>query len=780
MVGLGRVIGFLLAVLAATVGAATGARAAVVLVLDVVLNGRDTGQVGSFLLAGGRVSATASQIRAMGILADCGSGRCDLSTIAGLRWRIDAHTQTIVLTAPSRLLATQRIQADATAQRYPVTNGTGAVFTYDLNSIRSGGQTLSSGLLTLHGFSADSAITADSLVQMGPRGSLDGNALVRLDTTYVYSAPSKLRQVSLGDFVGSGLAWSRPVRLTGVQIASNFGLQPGLITYPLPSVSGSVAVPSTIDVLVDQTRMLTHALQPGPFEVAQIPVMTGAGQISIATTDALGRHTVTTTNFYASPDLLRPGLTSYALELGALRLNWGSISNDYGPLVGSATLRRGIAPDITIETHGETTRGLLMAGGGAVIDVANAGVVGFDVAGSSLDGRAGFDLALDARHDGRQWTLGASATIAGPRFADIAAANGQSYPQRQVSAIVGRRLGRFGSLGIGYAQIDTPHYRSVRGADAFGTIAGSEPITAAIHAQIVTVSYSAQAFGTAVYATGYHDFAQRGDSGVMFGIAIPLSARRSSGAQLGVANGSGYGAVQAQQTADRTGEFGYQLDQSVGVAGSGFASGQYQSGVGNFSAGIGRSDGALITQARASGSVALLDRQVFLSPPVNDSFAVVDTSGVAGVRVMDENRLVGRTDGAGRLLVPGLTAFTANRLSIDPLDVPLNVTVPFTEATVVPGEHAGVVVRFPLERSRAALVTVLDSRGQPVPLGSTARLAGNAFPVGHGGVMYLTHLRPTNRLTIVTPDGAHCRVRFAYRDLAVPLQTIGPLRCVGF
>ncbi len=756
------------------VGAATSAHAAV-LVLDVVVNGRDTGTVGAFTLAGRTITTTRSQLSALGIRAHCKHARCDLTTIPGLTWRIDADTQTILITVPPRRLATQQIQADASTTRYPVTNGTGAVFTYDLNTIRTGSQAMSSGLLTLRGFCADGVMTTDALVHIGSGSAWAGNAAVRLDTTYVYSAPSQLRQIRLGDFIGAGLAWSRPVRLTGIQIDSNFGLQPGLITYPLPSVAGSVAVPSTIDVMVDQSNVLSRALQPGPFEVARIPVMTGAGQIAIATTDALGRQTITTTDVYASPDLLRPGLTAYAVELGMLRLDWGTISNDYGNAVASTTLRHGLSPDLTLEAHSETTRGLLMAGGGAVMNVANRGLFGFDLAGSTNAVGPGFALVLDARHDGRRWTLGASATIARHHFTDIAAVNGQPYPDLQINATIARRFGRFGSLGIGYAEVDTPRDRQYGHGGVFGAAAN---VPSPTQAKIITTSYAAQAFGMAVYATGYRDIARHGDSGIMFGVTIPFGSRRSIGIQTGGTDQAGYGALQVQQVADRPGDFGYQLNQSLGAADSGFVLGRYQSSAGDIAAGIGRAGGQLITQASASGSVAWLDRHVFVSPPVNDSFAVVDTAGVAGVGVLDENRLIGRTDASGTLLVPGLTAFTANRLSIDPLDVPLNVAMPFTEATVVPNDHAGVVVRFPLSRSHAALVTVLDAHGAPMPLGSTAWLRGAAFPVGHGGAIYLTGLRVHNRVTVVTPDGARCQAGFIYHELKVPLQTIGPLQCV--
>ena len=54
-------------------------------------------------------------------------------------------------------------------------------------------------------------------------------------------------------------------------------------------------------------------------------------------------------SFYASSNLLAPGLQTYSAELGAVRRNWSVVSNDYGALAASATYRRGLSPILTIK-----------------------------------------------------------------------------------------------------------------------------------------------------------------------------------------------------------------------------------------------------------------------------------------------------------------------------------------------------------------------------------------------------------------------------------------------
>lgn len=66
---------------------------------------------------------------------------------------------------------------------------------------------------------------------------------------------------------------------------------------------------------------------------------------------------------------------------------------------------------------------------------------------------------------------------------------------------------------------------------------------------------------------------------------------------------------------------------------------------------------------------ALQGRGIHASDSIDDSFAVVDTNGQPGIT--EENRVVGRTDADGRILVPDLRAFDAKHITIDPNDVPV-------------------------------------------------------------------------------------------------------------
>lgn len=214
-------------------------------------------------------------------------------------------------------------------------------------------------------------------------------------------------------------------------------MRPDLVTYPLPSVSGSAAVPSTVDVLVNGNRMLSQQIAAGPFQIPQLPVVSGAGTISMTVTNALGQPTVVNLPFYASSTLLAPGLQSYSAQAGLVRLNWGLLSDDYTAPAASTTYRRGLFDMVTVETSAEGTTGTAMAGAGVVINLANLAVMNLAASGSTGSGQTGKPLAAGIQRISKAFSIGVSATVADHDYRDVASMNGDPVPRLQLNGSAG-------------------------------------------------------------------------------------------------------------------------------------------------------------------------------------------------------------------------------------------------------------------------------------------------------------------------------------------------------
>jgi outer membrane usher protein len=771
------------------------------LLLEVVINGRSTGKVVAFEDRDGALYARREDLIELGLRVPKSApatpdGLIALAALTGLTARLDAPTQTLDVTANADQLAPALLgPASAPAPSVPVRSGLGLTLNYDLAAEVAGGHGSGSGLFDLRAFSPAGVLSADALAYAGAGPAGRGGQVIRLDASYVYSDYDRQRRYWLGDVITGGLTWTRPVRMGGAQVTRDFTMRPDLVTFPVPTLAGSVAVPSTVDVLVNGSKALSSQVEAGPFAVPQLPVVTGAGLVQLTVTNALGQQVTTTLPFYASASLLAPGLHTWSMEAGFVRRDFGTVSNDYGDFAASGTYRRGLTPDVTVEAHAEGTTGQFMAGGGIVANAFNLAELHVDVAGSTSSGRAGGELAIGVERVSRIFSFGASAVLATRDFRDIAAMNGDPAPTRQLTANVAAYLGRWGSVGLAYVEVERPPALvpvGVTGPPAFVPPGGPQPPSGvaagagslaflpAESAQVMSANYSAQFRGVFFYATGFHDFARGGGSGVTVGITIPLG-RRSSVSASGSAQpgGPAYGQIQAQQSAVSIGDWGYQVYLGAGAGDHEFAQAQYKSPWLLITAGVDHLDRATTGRLDLQGALTLADGGLFASNTINDSFAVVDTGGVGRVRVLYENRPAGETDASGRLLAPDLRAWDVNRIAIDPADVPIDAQVPYTEQLVRPPDRSGVVVKFPIRRTNGALLILVDASGQPLPVGSTATLqtTGVVAPVGYDGQAFVEGLTRDNTVIVQLPNDGRCVVHFSYAPAKGQLPKIGPLTC---
>jgi outer membrane usher protein len=422
-----------------------------------------------------------------------------------------------------------------------------------------------------------------------------------------------------------------------------------------------------------------------------------------------------------------------------------------------------------------------MGGIGAVMNLGNFALLNVAAAGSSFEGRSGGQVSAGVQRITPIYSLGGSVTVANRRFGDIAAANGDPVSTFQLNVNASVSLSSFGSLGIAYAEVRRAAQprlaRSTPFANAFDF---AEPE----HSRILTASYSRQFGRVAAYATVFRDFGEKKGTQVMVGLTLPLGHRTTASVSAQGSSGARSGQVEVDRPAIVPGDWGFRAFASANGAGDSAMSGHefgqvtYKSGFGQVFAGVDHAAGHTIVQAEMRGALALADRGLFASNRIEDSFAIVDT-GTPRIRVLQENREVGRTDSHGRILVPDLRSFETNQLSIEPLDAPVDAEVKVTRKSVRPQDRSGVVVKFPVKIDRGALLRLVDGSGKPLPVGSSATLesSGAAVPVGYDGEAYVVELGNRNQVLVDLPDGGKCAVSFDFKPAANQIPTVGPLTC---
>ena len=701
-------------------------------------------------------------------------GRVSLERLPGVTYVFDASLQSIDFSCPDTVRKRLIVDADDRPAAAPQAAAPpapprdfGALLNYDLyaSAVKedAGGVVAAplSGSFDARAF--------------GPFGLIDQTFAVlgaplqihRLNTTWSYSDPQAMRTYRAGDIATGALSWTNPTRLGGIQVQNDFGLRSDIVTFPVPSISGSAALPSSVDIYIDNAKRFSSTVPAGPFDIVDVPVITGAGTVELVVRDPGGKQVVTKTDYFASQELLKPGLADYSAELGFARTHFGTEADGYDPrLMGSASVRTGATDWLTWEGHAEGGLGLINGGAGLVAALGRLGIGQFSIAGSTTQEGAGFQATGSVQLNFGDVTLGARAQRSFGRYEDIAsftapdrsartARNPATTYQLSLSLPTPFEGGR---ANLSYTQLDVDDGRSAR---------------------IVAASYGQRLFSGSGSATAYTDL-NRHNYGMSMSFHMPLGGGISGGASVHRDNqGMSLTADVGHTGGSNIGETSWlvQLDQSKQTNVSASARTKLPAAtLRTRLAHYGNQTGA---SAELSGAVVAADGGVFFSSPIEDAFAVVDV-GAANVPVLYRNNIVGITGKNGKLLVPGLTAYEKNRISIDPTKLPLDRMVDDTTVIVSPPRGTGVTVKFGEQTSGGtALVSFRDTAGVYLPLASSGTTGADAeeFVVGYDGQALLEGLGPDNSVTIALPDGSSCLAKFPYAAKGGELVNISDVVC---
>ncbi|WP_395675089.1 fimbria/pilus outer membrane usher protein [Inquilinus sp.] len=737
------------------------------LYLDVTINGESQALIGDFVERDGVLYATPEGLEGVGVRRPEGAapttdGLLRLTDVPGLRYDYDEPAQALRLDLPDA--ARQPVAIGARDPRVVQADSAyGLLLNYDLVGTRSAGETSGSGVLEGRVFGPLGVLDTSFLGNIGA-GSGQDEGLIRLDTTWTWSDPDALRRARVGDFVSGGLAWTRPVRMIGGQLDRDFSMRPDLVTFPVPAFGGNAAVPSTVDVYVDNVKQFSTEVKPGPFEITSLPVLTGAGDARVVVRDALGRETVQTLPFYASSSLLREGFLDYSVEAGSIRRRYGEASADYSGFAGIGSLRYGLDDSVTLEGHVEGSRDLVLGGAGAVYGVGTLGTVNAAVAGSRAGGDSGLQYAVGFEHLDPRWSASLQRTGTVGVYKDLAAVEDRSRLRGSTRVSASLNLDRWGSIGLAYVDLDRTRFGRT---------------------QIASGNYSVTLFDNIqLVASSFLDLDDTSNAGVLLSLTVPLGRETNVGLEANAQNGQRWLTQRASYIQD-TGvtDRGLIVNAQVSEGDLRRYYGQvdYRTALADFTVSADQIDDHASFRGEIRGSLAYAGGGVFVGQRVDDSFAVVDT-GVPDVGVTLENRPVGRTDGSGQLLVHGLRAYEANKMAIDVADLPADAAFDDTRRSVVPADRSGIVVHFPVRVGDAATIIIHRPDGSTVPPGSTLALDGGGpepLPVGYDGLAYATGLQPENAGTVTLRDGSQCHIAFAFAPAPGEIPQIGPVTCGG-
>ena len=322
-----------------------------------------------------------------------------INDLNGIQFKYLENEQSLNLKVPSNMLtgysvdlSSQQITSPHLLKMKPLN---AAILNYSLYQTMTNDENVFSG--TAEGIfnSAIGNFSSGVLYNGSNENSYSHEKWVRLESKWQYVDPEKIRIYTLGDFISNSPDWGSSVRLAGFQWSSAYSQRGDIVTSALPQFSGSAALPSTLDLYVNQQKIYSGLVPSGPFDIKQLPFISG-NEVTLVTTDATGMQSITKKPYYFSSKILAKGINEFSVDVGIPRYNYGLYSNDYDDATfASGAIRYGYSNSLTLSGGAEaSTDGLSNLGTGFAKNVLGIGVINADIAASQYKDENGYSALL--------------------------------------------------------------------------------------------------------------------------------------------------------------------------------------------------------------------------------------------------------------------------------------------------------------------------------------------------------------------------------------------------
>ncbi len=165
------------------------------------------------------------------------------------------------------------------------------------------------------------------------------------------------------------------------------------------------------------------------------------------------------------------------------------------------------------------------------------------------------------------------------------------------------------------------------------------------------------------------------------------------------------------------------------------------------------------------GGALIHENGLTFGQPFGETVALIKAPGASGVGV--NNQAGVRTDWRGYTVVPYISPYRKNTLTLDTATMPDDVDLELTTQTVVPTRGAVVRANYATSVGSRVLMMIRRENGQPVPFGAMVSVSSTAatrqaFIVGERGQVYLTGLESNGILNVKwgADAQAQCRVHY--------------------
>ncbi len=576
-------------------------------------------------------------------------------------------------------------------------------------------------------------------------------SFVRLQSSATYERRADLQWLMLGDQFASSGDLGSTVNIGGIGFSKVYRMDPYLITQPVFDLRGAAAFPSQAEIYLDGVLVGRQSIAPGSFELKNIYSYTGSHMVNVVLKDPFGNEQRISYPLYFNTQLLREGLHEYSYNVGFLREQYGVESNDYGKAAFSAFHRYGVTSAFNIGGRAEGSGDVYNGGVSAAFLVPRAGMFILSLAESSAKGKTGSAGSFLYSYQIGSFNTNVLLREFSRDYATIGSILLSDSTKYESSLVVGFLVDPVGNFTLGYTSTEM-----YSGAETRVTSASYSRAFSKITSLFATAS-STQSIGTtnAVFVT----------------LNINFDWNLHGSMQYSRTGDTNSETVQLQRDTPIGEGVGYRASLNRSDTGTTTTSSlspfvQYNARYGTYTLdAIAQNSAGVSSESynlSAAGSFVYAGGFYGISRPVSDSFGFVMVDNVPGAAVRDNGQEIGKTDSSGRMVVPTLTSYSRNQITLDTKNIPIDYSISDVNRTLSPSLWSGSCVAFDARQVRALIGTLYvqkDGKKTPLEYVDIIVKVGEkevSFPTGRGGEFYLENSLPED-LKAGVADNLSCR-----------------------
>lgn len=624
-------------------------------------------------------------------------------------------------------------------------------------------------------------------------GNTDNNQETHFSNTYLQRDIKSLRSDMLIGENNTGNEVFDSIPFRGLKLSSSEDMLPISLRGFAPVITGIAQSNARVTVSQNGNVVYQTYVPPGPFRIDDLYQNGLGGNLTVTVNEADGSVRTWTQAFSSLPVMQRPGGLKYELTAG--RYNGGITVGSREADFALGTLIYGLPHDITLYGGGLVAKDYTSIVAGSGVSLGSFGALSADVTSSSAvmikDQRqsgqsyrvryaksllsTGTSVDLTAyRYSTRHYYSFADYNNTGYRLSDDQVPWALNRQRSDFQIRVSQELGELGSI-----------YLSGSRSDYWGHDQANNSLSVGYNGNLRGVSASLAYRIDRIKSDG--DWPQNRQLAlniqVPFSLFSPAQGIDHTYASYQLTHSSD-GRVQQQAGVNGSAlddRLSYSVMQGWGNDSGGDSNAStlnlgWQGSQGMANVGYSRTNRYNSLNVGGSGGLLIHPHGLIFSQQMGSQTAVVSAPDASGVDVMNGGV---RTDSRGYAVVPYLSAYQDNTVTLNPATLPDDVDLTQSSVHVYPTKGAVVMAKFSTKRGYQALIT-LTHHNEAVPFGTFVTVdsegSNNSSIVGDGGQVYLSGLPEQGHLTIIWGQNANQRCQVPFNLASAVVSDNNPVR----